>query len=269
MAVPTSPGLHDGACRQSSAIIAQRFNLSAFAAMGSGLGAVRQAGNEWFMLRASIFIAALAFAPAAFAQTIDGAALVIGPPALGSARDAADRLAMGAPVSAERLAQARADQDLSPWQAMAPVLGAEFTEARLPHTAAALRAARAAFGPPINAAKAAQMRERPFVADPGLARCDRPDAELAANSSFPSGHGGAGWAWGLLLAELIPSRADALLRRGRDFGESRVICGFHFPSDIEASRLIASAALARLHGEAPFRRDMEAARRELARAYPN
>lgn len=221
------------------------------------------------MIRFAAFALLVACAAPAFAQTLDGAALAGPPPAVGSARDAADRLAMGAAVSDERLAQARADQEFSPWTAMAPVMGADFTEARFPRTAAVFASARAAFGPPVNAAKAAAMRERPFVANPSLTRCDPPDAELAANSSYPSGHGAAGWAWGLLMAELVPSRADALLQRGRDFGESRIICGFHYPSDIEMSRLLASAALARLHAEAAFRRDMDAARRELARAYPN
>lgn len=221
------------------------------------------------MIKIACFVAVLMLTTPALAQTIDGVALAGGPPPAGSARDAADRLAMGAAVSDERLAQARADQEFSPWTAMAPVLGADFTEARFPRTAAVFASARAAFGPPINAAKAAAMRERPFVSNPALARCDPPDAELAANSSYPSGHGAGGWAWGLLMAELIPSRADALLQRGRDFGESRIICGFHYPSDIEMSRLLAAAALARLHADAAFRRDMDAARRELARVYPN
>jgi acid phosphatase (class A) len=70
------------------------------------------------------------------------------------------------------------------------------------------------------------------------------------------------------MAELVPSRADAILERGRDFGDSRVLCGYHYPSDIEAGRAIASGVIARLHGDAGFRRDLDAARGELARAYP-
>jgi acid phosphatase (class A) len=71
-----------------------------------------------------------------------------------------------------------------------------------------------------------------------------------------------------VLAELAPSRADAILQRGRDFGDSRVICGYHYPSDIEAGRTIAAGVIARLHADASFRRDLDAARAELARAYP-
>ena len=71
------------------------------------------------------------------------------------------------------------------------------------------------------------------------------------------------------MEELVPSRADAILQRGRDYGASRVICGYHFPSDIEAGRMLAAGVIARMHADPAFRRDLDAARRELARAYPN
>jgi acid phosphatase (class A) len=69
------------------------------------------------------------------------------------------------------------------------------------------------------------------------------------------------------LAELVPSRADAILQRGRDYGDSRVVCGLHYPSDVEAGRTIAAAALARLHADPAFRRALDEARSELAQAY--
>ena len=89
-----------------------------------------------------------------------------------------------------------------------------------------------------------------FIDDPNVVQCDAPDAALAASGSYPSGHGAGGWAWALVMAELVPSRADAILQRGRDYGDSRVICGYHFPSDIEAGRVIAAAVIARLHADA-------------------
>ncbi|WP_161494561.1 hypothetical protein [Caulobacter sp. B11] len=38
----------------------------------------------------------------------------------------------------------------------------------------------------------------------------------------------------------------------------------HYPSDIQAGRLIGAAVVSRLHAEAAFRTDLEAARAELA-----
>jgi acid phosphatase (class A) len=222
--------------------------------------------------------AAFALASPAFAQSrpvintppiLDGAALTGAPPAPESSGQAADRLAMHPTVSAERLAQARADIPWSPWVAMHPVFGDTFVEARLPRTARVFTDVLNGLSPPIGASKTAFARHRPFIADPNVVQCDAPDPVLAASGSFPSGHGAGGWAWALVMAELVPSRADAILQRGRDYGQSRVICGYHFPSDIEAGRLLAAGVIARMHADPAFRHDLDAARRELARAYPN
>ena len=189
-------------------------------------------------------------------------------PAADSARAAADRLATRALVSPERLAQARADEPWSPWVAMHPVFGDSFTEARLPRTARVFLDVLNGLSPVVGAAKNANNRRRPMYGDPSVVQCDPLDAATQAQSSYPSGHGAGGWAWALVLAELVPARADAVLQRGRDFGDSRVICGYHFQSDIEASRLLGAAVIARLHADRDFRRDLDAARQELARAYP-
>jgi acid phosphatase (class A) len=152
---------------------------------------------------------------------------------------------------------------------MHPVFGDSFTAERLPRTARVFADVLAGLSPPIGAAMERYARARPFIADPNVVQCDQPDAALAASGSFPSGHSAGGWAWALVLAELAPSRADAILQRGRDYGDSRVICGYHFPSDVETGRLLAAGVIARLHADPAFRRDMDAARRELARAYPD
>ncbi len=221
------------------------------------------------MLRTLIAAACLATASPAFAQQaplIDGPALAGPPPVAGSAREAADRLSMHPQVSEERLAQARADLAFDPFAMFQPVLGESFTRDRFPRTAAVLSAAVAGVNPAVNAAKDHYNRQRPYVEDMSLLRCDSPQ-NPSAGGSYPTGHGAGGWTLALVLAELIPSRADAILQRGRDFGDSRVICGYHFPSDVEASRMIAAGGVARLHGDAAFRRQLDAARRELARAY--
>jgi acid phosphatase (class A) len=106
-------------------------------------------------------------------------------------------------------------------------------------------------------------RHRPFVEYPQLPHCEITYAGLAESGSYPSGHATLGWLWGSLLAELAPQYADQLLARGIAFGESRVVCGFHYPSDVAAGRLAASALLARLHADPAFLKDLAAARREI------
>jgi acid phosphatase (class A) len=222
----------------------------------------------WDMLRTLIMAGALVCAANAHAQSmpiVDGPALVGPPPAAGSPRDAADRLSMRAPVSAERFAQAQADLRYDPWTTFRAPMGERFVRERLPRTAALLARVTEAVEPPVDAAKTHYARTRPYVEDISILRCDAP-ANPSATNSYPTGHGAAGWAWALTLAELSPSRANAILERGRAFGDSRVICGYHFPSDVDAARVIAAAVIARLHADAGFRREVDAARREIARA---
>jgi acid phosphatase (class A) len=81
-----------------------------------------------------------------------------------------------------------------------------------------------------------------------------------------SGHATISWAWGLILAELAPDRATEILMRARSIGESRVVCGVHYPSDVEEGRTNGAALVAALHSSPEFRADMEKARAEVAAA---
>jgi len=116
--------------------------------------------------------------------------------------------------------------------------------------------------PLVNAAKDAYKRPRPYAEHEGPV-CIVPSEELTASGSYPSGHAAAGWLYALLLAEVDTEHADAIIRRGRAFGESRVVCGVHYLSDIEGGRLTASALFAELHGAPQFETDVASARAEL------
>ena len=65
-------------------------------------------------------------------------------------------------------------------------------------------------------------------------------------------------------ANWIP--ADAILARGRAFGESRVVCNVHWHSDVVAGRFMGAATVARLHADPGFRAEIEDAKRELEAA---
>jgi acid phosphatase (class A) len=114
-------------------------------------------------------------------------------------------------------------------------------------------------------AKNLYSRPRPLVGN-DKPICVKRETWMLTNGSYPSGHSMIGWSWGLVLSELAPDRAETLMENARDFGESRVICGVHYESDIEAGRRLASAMVAREHADPVFRADMAAAKLELARA---
>ena len=105
-------------------------------------------------------------------------------------------------------------------------------------------------------------RTRPYVhyGEPTIAPGD--EEGLRHNGSYPSGHTILGWSAALLLTELAPECADTILARGYMYGQSRVIAGFHWQSDVDAGRLAASAAVARLHADKRFRHLMKKARKE-------
>ena len=75
-----------------------------------------------------------------------------------------------------------------------------------------------------------------------------------------------GWAWSLVLAELAPDRADQILRRGLAYGESRAVCGVHYPSDVEAGRIVGATIVTRLKADPAFQADFAKARIEFEAA---
>lgn len=113
-------------------------------------------------------------------------------------------------------------------------------------------------------AKNYYMRTRPFAFFEEETCNPAQQAELSTNGSYPSGHTAIGWATALVLAELNPDRQNEILKRGYDMGESRVICGYHFQSDVDAARLVASGVVARLHADPGFQAQLAKARKEMA-----
>ena len=106
-------------------------------------------------------------------------------------------------------------------------------------------------------------RKRPFVRFQEPTATPQFEPELRRNFSYPSGHTILGWASALLLTEINPERADTILARGMMYGESRVIVGAHWQSDVDAGRLAAAAAYARLHTSDRFLEQMRRARQEF------
>jgi acid phosphatase (class A) len=57
-----------------------------------------------------------------------------------------------------------------------------------------------------------------------------------------------------------------LFARGWEYGEARVIGGVHFPSDVEAGRILGTLVVEEMQRDPEFRADFTAARRELRHA---
>jgi acid phosphatase (class A) len=115
-------------------------------------------------------------------------------------------------------------------------------------------------------AKTHYARQRPFMVMGSETCSPQDEPALRKDGSYPSGHSSIGWAWALVLTEVAPDRTDALLQRGREFGESRVVCRAHWRSDVAAGRLVASGVVARLQSDPVFAAQLALAKNEVAAA---
>jgi acid phosphatase (class A) len=115
---------------------------------------------------------------------------------------------------------------------------------------------------PYNAAKDFYKRPRPVVGN-DLPICVAKDDHLTHSFSYPSGHSSISWAWTLAMAEMEPDRAGEIVRRGAAIGDSRVVCGVHFMSDVEAGRRVGSAVFAAEQSSPEFQADLKAAKTEI------
>lgn len=123
----------------------------------------------------------------------------------------------------------------------APVIGPDLVPGRYPKLEALMVQMEKSGGAVIREAKQHWSRPRPFMVDSGI-------KALSVEKSFgyPSGHGTRGMLYALVLAEIFPSRREALLVHGRALGWHRVQSGVHYPSDIQAGRVLGLAIFAEL-----------------------
>lgn len=120
-------------------------------------------------------------------------------------------------------------------------------------------------GMAAEAAKQLYRRTRPFVHNEGNICIDR-EGGIAKSFDYPSGHASLGWMAGLVIAQLDPAHATPILARGRAYGESRVVCGVHNMSAVEAGRTNAAGVFAALQSVDTYSAELAQARTELAAA---
>ena len=146
-----------------------------------------------------------------------------------------------------------------------PAFGMEISKEKTPAIFKVLHRAMMTIRLSASKPKATYGRMRPYVRfnEPTLFAGD--EEELRETGSYPSGHTVRGWGMALLLCEINPDAQNELFKLGYEWGQSRVIAGYHWQSDVDASRMLAAASYARLHACEEFLKDMAAAREEFKR----
>ena len=145
-------------------------------------------------------------------------------------------------------------------------MGLPISEEATPHLNILLRRVMTDAGTATFGAKNEYKRPRPFMVFGESTCTPKEEPVLSKDGSYPSGHSALGWAQALVLSQLAPDRSDAVLQRGRAYGQSRVICNAHWKSDVVAGRMIGAAMVTKLQNNPEFLAQMQAAREEVAKA---
>ena len=144
------------------------------------------------------------------------------------------------------------------WKA---AFGLEINETETPEIYKLLTTSLATTDPMRKETKAYYHRQRPFERFDDSMPSHEED-ELRGEGSYPSGHSLRGWSISLLLAQIAPSRANEIFKRGWDYCNSRVIVGAHWQSDVDASRTAASIGFCALQNSEAFITQMKKAQQE-------
>jgi acid phosphatase (class A) len=201
-------------------------------------------------------------------------ALVPPAPAPGTAVYALDEAVSKAKLALQgspRWQQATSDADLSfphTAETFSCAMGIPINDTETPHLYMLLRRSFTDAALSTYAAKSHYNRSRPFMENNHPTCTPNDEAFLRKDGSYPSGHTAIGWAWALILTEIAPTQTDAILARGRSFGDSRLVCNVHWQSDVNEGRIMGASTVARLHADLAFLADLDAAKAdyEIARA---
>lgn len=91
-----------------------------------------------------------------------------------------------------------------------------------------------------------------------------PEAENPRDfTSYPSGHTHASWLIGMILTAIDPVCTESIMKAAYEMGQSRVIVGYHYQSDVDAGRVAGSVTFARLCAKDEFLNMLQAAKEEF------
>lgn len=115
----------------------------------------------------------------------------------------------------------------------------------------------------LLSAKDSFERQRPYSYFGEPSGIPEEEEKLGPNSSYPSGHTIMAWTMALALTTIDDEHECDIIHLGYELGQSRVIVGFHYQSDVDAGRMTASVTFAKIVSDEEFIRLMNLARKEL------
>jgi acid phosphatase (class A) len=193
----------------------------------------------------------------------DAAALLPPPPLPDSSEQAADMAEVHAVFHAagsNDIAAAYSEKSFTVFN-FTEAVGPFFTAANLPKTAAFFEQVQSDAANVTDLGKNYFKRPRPYTTDPSLA-----NGKLEKSYSYPSGHSTETMVLGLVLADLVPDKHDAVIAHARTMGWHRVQIARHYPTDIYAGRVLAIAIVKQFKQSDAFAKDFQEAKAEIEAA---
>ncbi len=149
---------------------------------------------------------------------------------------------------------------------MGPLFGLEITKENTPEIYTILQDVCASCDSIYSGAKAKFNRQRPYAYYDEGTLIPEKEEKHRYEGSYPSGHTVFFWTSALLLADINQSTQamESLLARGYEFGQSRVIAGYHWQSDVDAGRMAGSVLYHMIRSHERFIEQLAKARAEFA-----
>jgi len=146
------------------------------------------------------------------------------------------------------------------------IFGVEITKEGTPEIYSILQDVCASCDSIYSDAKAHFNRKRPYTYYNEGTIVPEKEEKHRYEGSYPSGHTVLGWTSALLLADInqSPKAMEGLLARGYEFGQSRVIAGYHWQSDVDAGRMAGSVLYQLIRNHERFIGQLAKARAEFA-----
>jgi acid phosphatase (class A) len=151
------------------------------------------------------------------------------------------------------------------------IFGVEITKEGTPEIYSILQDVCASCDSIYSDAKAYFNRKRPYAYYNEGTIVPEKEEKHRNEGSYPSGHTVLGWTSALLLADInqSPKAMEGLLARGYEFGQSRVIAGYHWQSDVDAGRMAGSVLYQLIRNHERFIGQLAKARAEFAEKVGN
>jgi acid phosphatase (class A) len=112
-------------------------------------------------------------------------------------------------------------------------------------------------------AKNHYKRPRPYNHGAGLVACI--SKAPASSYSYPSDHAALGYMMAHMLSQIIPEQQAKWQARAAEYGRSAIVGGVHYPSDVEAGRIMGLALAEHALQDPAVQAQLQLARPELRR----